>query len=231
MITRLVSRLDLRSTIFAVLITALSLSLVYSLSFQFGHADVPIAENAELVQPLGVGESAPRFMVRTVADEPFEFDPRELERPVLLISFRGGWCPYCNMHLAELRHVLPQIQSMGIDVYFLSGDRPEILYDSLKRETREQIEGLDYTILSDSDAQAAIAFGVAFRSGGTLLERRRIKGDDVADSSMERHGVLPVPSVYAIDKQGVIAFVYANPDYKIRLHADELLAVATKLAR
>ena len=59
--------------------------------------------SAEETTPLRTGDRAPAFTVRTVEDEPFEFDPDNLERPVILISFRGGWCPYCNMHLSELR--------------------------------------------------------------------------------------------------------------------------------
>ncbi len=53
------------------------------------------------------------------------------------------------MHLSELRHVVPEIDGMGIDVLFLSGDRPALLYKSLGGETREDIAGLGYTILSD----------------------------------------------------------------------------------
>ena len=48
---------------------------------------------------------------------------------------------------------------------------------------------------------------------------------------MQRHGVLPVPAVYAIGTDGVIAFAFADPDYKVRLPADELLAVSKELVQ
>jgi peroxiredoxin len=208
----------------------LFLNLMFSMSMWSGHADVLIAETAEAIKPLGVGQSAPRFVVRTVANEMFEFDPRKLERPVVLISFRGGWCPYCNMHLSELKDVVADIDALGVDVLFLSGDRPDLLYSTLSLETQEAIAGLNYQILSDADAQAAIAFGIAFKAGQNTIDRRHEKGQDIADSSMTRHGVLPVPSVFAIDREGMIAFAYSNPDYKIRLPANELLQVATSLA-
>lgn len=228
---RNVSGAGLHSTIVVTLLTALVVSLAYSVHSRYGHADQPIAESADAVTPLSVGQSAPRFTVRTVDGEPFVFDPRNVGQPTIFVSFRGGWCPYCNLHLSELRHVLPEIRALGVEVYFLSGDRPEILYSSLKNQTQEDIDGLDYTILSDADAQAAIAFGVAFRSSPNLHARLRDKGADIDASSMTRHGVLPVPSVYAIDRSGLIVFAYANPDYKIRLPADELLAVARDLRR
>ena len=223
-------QLNPRSAILGALSTVLFLSLTCSMYMQFGHADVPIAETAEMAQPLAVGQSAPHFVVRTVADEPFEFDPRNLERPVVVITFRGGWCPFCNMHLSELKDVVAEIDSLGVEVLFLSGDRPELLYSTLSRETQEDIEGLDYQILSDADAQAAIAFGIAFKASQKTIDRRNEKGQDIADSSMLKHGILPVPSVFAIDRDGMIAFAYSNPDYKIRLPSDELLQVATEIA-
>jgi len=187
-------QLNPRRSIYYALSTVLFLSLACSMSMQHGHADVPIAESAELAQPL------------------------------------QGWCPFCNMHLSELKDVVGEIDALGVDVLFLSGDRPELLYKSLSRETQEDIADLDYQILSDADAQAAIAFGIAFKASARTIDRRNEKGQDIVDSSMLKHGVLPVPSVFAIDRNGVIAFSYSNPDYKVRLPADELLQVATEIA-
>jgi peroxiredoxin len=204
----------------------LVLSLVCSVSIREGHADAPVAATAEEINPLRAGDEAPRFSVETVAGKAFDFDPHDLERPAIVISFRGGWCPYCNMHLSELRRVLPEIEAMGVDVLFLSGDRAGLLYDSLEDDTRENIEGLGYTILSDANASAAIAFGIAFRAPDNTIRRRHEKGEDIEASSMALHGILPVPSVFAIDTDGRIRFAYSNADYKVRIPADELLEVA-----
>ena len=224
------NRVNPRSTVLGALGAVMVLSLACSMSVQHGHADVPVADNAESIEPLEVGQSAPRFIVRTADNEAVDFDPRSLERPAVLISFRGGWCPFCNMHLSELKDVVPQIDALGVDVLFLSGDRPELLYKSLQREAQEDIANLDYQILSDADAQAAIAFGIAFKASQKTIDRRLQKGQDIGDSSMALHGVLPVPSVFAVDSDGVIAFAYTNADYKVRLPADELLEVATEIA-
>jgi len=218
-----------RSTVLSLLSAALFLSLACSMSVQYGHADTPVAATAEEIQPLIAGDAAPRFSVETVDHQSLVFEPRDLERPVLLISFRGGWCPFCNMHLSELRNVIGDINALGVDVLFLSGDRPELLYKSLKQETQQDIADLDYQILSDADAQAAIAFGIAFKAPQMAIDRRAEKGDDIVGSSMARHGVLPVPSVFAVDQDGIIAFAYSNTDYKVRLPADELLAIVKGL--
>ena len=224
------NQLDPRSSILYALTTVLFLSLVCSMSMQYGHADVPIADAAELTQPLQVGQNAPRFIVKTVDRKAFEFNPLKLQNPVVVINFRGGWCPFCNMHLSELKDVVSEIDALGVEVLFLSGDRPALLYKSLSRETQKDIADLDYRILSDADAQAAIAFGIAFKASQKTIDRRIEKGQDINESSMLKHGVLPVPSVFAIDRNGVIAFSYSEPNYKLRLPAGELLRVATEIA-
>jgi peroxiredoxin len=176
------------------------------------------------------GERAPSFVVRDADNAEFAFNPDALERPALIITFRGGWCPFCNMHLSELRTVVPEISAMGIDVLFLSGDRPEMLYASLKADTQETIADLDYRIYSDADMQAAIALGIAFKASDRTINGRLQKGQDIAESSMLTHGALPVPAVYAVDQSGVIRFDFVEANYKVRLPADELLAVAKELA-
>ncbi len=219
-----------RPLILAALAAVLVSSLVCSTAIRHGHADVPVAESAEAVQPLGVGDLAPRFVVETVESKAFDFNPEKLDKPAMLLVFRGGWCPYCNIYLSDMRHVLPEIRALGIDVLFLSGDRSELLYESLEHQAQEDIAGLDYTILSDADAQASIALGIAFKAAQRTIDYVNGKGDAYDRSSMERHGILPVPAVFAIDRDGVIAFTYINPDYKTRLPADELLAAARAIA-
>ena len=216
-----------RNLIYVAFLTLLLGTLVLS------HADRAIAEgyaalppSADLTTPLKKGDRAAGFTVRTVEGKPYVFDPDNLERPAILISFRGGWCPYCNMHLSELRTVIPQIRDSGYDVLFLSNDRPDMLYSSLKQETQEDIDGLDYTILSDSDISAARALGTAFRIDKGMKGRFDERGRDYADSSIDKYDALAVPAVYVINKSGEIVYDFVEADYKIRLPADELLAAA-----
>jgi len=231
MLKRIADRIDPHSVIVSLFSAVMLLSLTCSLTLQQSHAGSPIADSAEHVAPLQTGQRAPAFVVRSAENEEFVFDPDSLEQPTLIITFRGGWCPYCNMHLSELRTVVPQISAMGVDVMFLSGDRPEKLYASLEADTQEAIAALDYRIYSDADAEAAIALGIAFKASESTINRRHEKGQDIQESSMLKHGVLPVPAVYAIDRSGVIRFNFVQANYKVRLPADELLAVARELVQ
>ena len=181
---------------------------------------------AQETTPLKAGDRAPAFTVRTVDNEAYNFDPDNLERTTILISFRGGWCPYCNMHLSELRTVIPQIKEAGADILFLSNDAPDQLYSSLKQETQDDIAGLDYTILSDADISAARALGTAFRTDSRLTDYLDEKGREYSGSSIGKHNALAVPAVYVIDRSGKIVYDFVTPDYKIRLSAEDLLVAA-----
>lgn len=104
----------------------------------------PVPTDPSKVKPVQAGATAPRFDARTATGEPFHFEPKALQKPVVVIFYRGGWCPYCNAHPGELRKAESQLISMGYDVLFPSADRPKMLRQSLKEKD------LNYTLLSDA---------------------------------------------------------------------------------
>ena len=185
-------------------------------------ADLVIAPTAEDVKPIQVGDPAPSFTVRHVDGSSFDFRPRDLSRPAMLITFRGGWCPFCNQHLKELRHVMPELKESGVDVLFLSADRPEILYSSLQEDAQD----LDYVILSDATMEASSALGVAFRVADKDVARMKGYGIDLAKATGSDLQALPVPAVFLIDVDGVVQFAHTNPDYTKRLSAEEVRTAA-----
>ncbi len=181
---------------------------------------IDIHATAEEVQPLLPGMQAPPFEVLDAAGNSVSFAPASLEQPLVLTFFRGGWCPYCNLHLAEMRHAEQELQDMGFDVWFISIDKPELLYASLEQPD------IGYRVLSDAKLEATRAFGLAFRMPDDLVARYLEYGVDLEQVSGESHHVLPAPSIYIIGADGVIQFQYTNPDYHVRLHPTVLLSAA-----
>ena len=180
-----------------------------------------IHASAQEVQPLLVGMKAPDFTLRDVENQMFSFKSGAQAKPIVLTFFRGGWCPYCNLHLSELRMAEKQLNEMGFDIWFISIDKPELLLASLDDPD------IGYTIYSDSSLDATRAFGLAFRVDDELNEKYLSYDIDLEKASGENHHVLPAPATYIIGTDGIINFAYINPDYKVRLHPDVLLAAAT----
>jgi len=188
------------------------------------HADgkrEDIHASAAEVQPLMIGMQAPGFEVRDVENNVFRFEPGDQAKPVVLTFFRGGWCPYCNLHLSELRLAETQLKEMGFDIWFISVDKPELLLESLDEPD------IGYTIYSDSALHATRAFGLAFHVNDEMNKRLLGYNIDLEEASGETHHVLPAPATYIIGSDGIINFAYINPEYKVRMHPDILLAAAT----
>lgn len=201
-------------------ITVLLASLAFSLTALAGNARQDIHSSATDVQPLLPGMNAPGFTVNDVRGKPFEFDPQFINKPVVLTFYRGGWCPYCNLHLAEMRLVEKQLKEKGFDIWFISIDKPEMLLESLDEPK------IGYTIFSDASLDATRAFGLAFRVDDETNERYLAHGIDLEKASGQTHHVLPAPATYIIAEDGTINFAYINPTYTVRLHPDVLMAAA-----
>lgn len=179
-----------------------------------------IHADASEVWPLLPGMQAPAFEVRDARGTAVRFDPQHLPQPLVLTFFRGGWCPYCNLHLAEMRKAEAELKQMGFDIWFISIDQPELLYESLNQPD------IAYQVLSDAKLDATRAFGLAFRVSDDVVAKYLQHGIDLEAASGEGHHVLPVPSTFIIGTDGLIHFQYSNPDYTVRLHPDLLLAAA-----
>jgi len=179
-----------------------------------------IHPDANDVQPLLPGMMAPAFDVLDAQGTAVHFDPENMTKPLVLSFFRGGWCPYCNLHLAEMRKAESELRDMGFDIWFISIDRPELLYESLEQPD------IGYTVLSDSKLDATRKFGLAFRVDDQTVKRYLTYDIDLEGSSGEGHHVLPAPATFIIAQGGMIRFQYTNPDYTVRLHPDVLLAAA-----
>ncbi len=207
----------------AFLLNAMALFLLLGVTGQTAFAQfqrTDIHEEASQVQPLLPGMKAAGFDVLDAQGNPVHFDPENMDRPLVLTFFRGGWCPYCNLHLAELRKAEEELKTLGFDIWFLSIDQPEVLYESLQQPD------IGYSIFSDSKLSATRAYGLAFRVPDDLVARYLEWGIDLESASGESHHVLPAPSTFIIGSDGIIQFQYTNPDYKVRLHPEVLLAAA-----
>ena len=194
--------------------------MVFSMTVMAANTREDIHDSADQVQPLLAGMKAPDFTLRDVRNQAFLYKSDAQTKPVVLTFFRGGWCPYCNLHLSEMRLAEEQLKELGFDIWFISIDKPELLYESLGDP------GIAYTIYSDSSLEATRAFGLAFRVDDELNKRYLDHGIDLEKASGENHHVLPAPATYIIGTDGIINFAYINPDYKVRLHPDVLLAAA-----
>jgi len=176
-------------------------------------------ESAEKISPLAVGAEIPDVTLLKMDETPVALRSL-LRQPVILVFYRGGWCPYCKLQLAGLQEIEDDLKSMGFRILAVSPDLPEHLRASVDKGS------LSYTLLSDSDMEAASAFGIAFRVDDPTVEKYKEFNIDLEAASGRKHHRLPVPAVFVIDQRGIVRFSHAHLDYKVRLSTEEVKAAA-----
>jgi len=140
---------------------------------------------------------------------------------MVLVFYRGGWRPYCNLELRAWQLLLPTLANLGASLVAVSPQSPD---KSLSIAEKNE---LSYPVLSDSSLALASAFGVAFELPEELVELYGRAGNDLPAINANGKRVLPVPATYVIDRNGRIVFAHIEADYRERAElADVLNAVA-----
>ena len=187
---------------------------------------VTIPDRAEEICPILIGQSLPKMVLRTSDNTAFDLNAAIAEQAAILVFFRGGWCPYCSRQLGQLQSIESELVQLGFQIIAISPDRPGLLMGHAEKQ------GLKYRVLSDSEMMAAQSLGIAFRvDDATVNKYKTSYGIDLEADSGQTHHLLPVPSVFIIEKDGRIHFSYMNPNYKVRIDPDLLLEAAKTVAR
>jgi len=180
-----------------------------------------VPQSADNICPLLVGRKIPTVTLKTVDGKSFNLNEAIGQKPTVLIFYRGGWCPYCNLHLNRLKEIEQKLLDLGYQLIAVSTDRPQKLKETLGKNA------IKYTLLSDNKMTASRAFGLAFKVPDELVKKYKNQYKiDLEDASGETHHLLPVPAAFIIGTDGVIKFGYINPDYKVRVEPMVLLAAA-----
>ena len=120
-------------------------------------------------------------------------------RAVVVVFFRGHWCPYCRRYLAKLQEHLPRLRAAGAHLVAISPEPP-----GTSRALAAEL-GLSFPLLSDADGGVVNRYGTrnGFLGGGS---------------------VLPHPSVFVVDPAGAVRFRSIDRNFKKRTTIRSLLA-------
>ena len=182
-----------------------------------------LAQAEPVPTALKVGDSIPDVTLRTVDNQEVKLRTLVAGKPTVLIFFRGGWCPFCNAHLSSLLGIEQELNKEGVQLIAIGMDQPSKLRETMQHDK------LDYTLLSDSDATAVKAFGIAYKVDDATLARMKSFNVDLDAATGNSDHILPHPSVFVVDTSGIIRFVHSDTNFKVRLAASKVLEAA-KLA-
>ena len=166
---------------------------------------------------LAAGTVAPAFTLPDARGGEVSLAPLTAAGPVVLVFYRGAWCPYCDLQLRAYQHVLPQIRALGAQMVAISPQTPD---ESLSTAERKE---LAFPVLSDAGNAVARRFGLVFQVPPGLDAVHRGFGIDLTRSNGDASNELPVPAVFVVGRDGRVAFRHVDADYRTRLEPAELL--------
>jgi len=181
---------------------------------------VPVPTVATEVRPILIGSALPKITLKDAAGKTVDLNASIGAKPAVLVFYRGGWCPFCNAHLAQLRTTEGPLKELGYDLIAISPDLPPGLVVTGEKNK------LGYRLLSDNTMAASRALGISFRVDDASYKKYQGYGIELEKGSGEKHHQLPAPAVFIIGRDGTVLFSYVNPNYRVRLAPEILLAAA-----
>lgn len=186
-------------------------------------ADLERLRRSELPdRALKAGERAPNFRLPDARGGLVELDALRAEGPVVLVFYRGQWCPYCNLELRAYQKLLPQFRALGSSLVAISPQTPD---NSLSTVEKNQ---LAFPVLADVGSAVARAYGLAFDLDAEMQGLyASFFGNDLQQyNGNERVSgwTLPLPGTYLIGRDAHIELAHVDVDYRQRLEPDAVLA-------
>lgn len=160
------------------------------------------------------GDTVKNFTATTDENNTFELYTALKERPVVLIFYRGAWCPICSRHLQSIQDSLHLITDAGAQVVAISPDATEGLNKTKEKGT------ITFTLLHDKNLEIATAFDVNFHPNEKEVS---MYNKHLGAELKENESQLPIPAVYIIDQEGVVTWRFFDPNYQNRATVQSIL--------
>jgi peroxiredoxin len=196
--------------------TIFFLIIVFSYAYLYSQE----TRRAKDAQGLPAGVKAPIFETVDSHNEIFSLSEALENGPVVLIFYRGHWCPVCDKHLGQLQDSLSLITDRGATVIAVSPQKPEFL-EKMKEKT-----GAEFRLLYDEGYKIADAYDVTFKPAlSEIVIYNTVLGAQLKESQSDESQQLPIPATYIINSDGMIVWRQFDPDYKKRSSVKEILEI------
>ncbi len=166
---------------------------------------------------LKVNDKAPEFSAKDQNGKVISLNDELKNGKVVLIFYRGQWCPYCNKELKGIEDSLSLITSKGAIVLAVTPEVPDNVTKTIGKTKAT------YSILSDDGLKIMKAYDVAYAVDPAVVEKYKGYGIDFSQANGNNGANLPVPAVYIIDKKGNIIYRYFDLDYRNRASVKDII--------
>lgn len=168
-----------------------------------------------------VGELMPGFMLPDHEGKLVSLATLLQQGPVVLAFHRGHWCPFCRLSMSGLANIEEQLRPAQIVAISTETQR----YTRLLRDE----SGARFPVLTDMDGSYAMALNIAVWLDDTLAGMISEAGWDIPLYQGGTEWVLPIPAVFVVGRDGVVAGRHIDPDYRRRMEIDDLLSCVERV--
>jgi peroxiredoxin len=162
---------------------------------------------------LNVGDKAPAFTAVDQFGKTITLEESLAKGKVILTFYRGAWCRYCMKQFKAYQDSLSQITAKGATLIAITPEHE----DGIQKST--DISKAEFSILHDD--------GLAIMEAYKVISPEKVKEyqeayAETGEDNQQKY--LPVPATYIIDQDGIVEYVYFDPNYKVRISVADLLA-------
>ncbi|MBL8764420.1 MAG: AhpC/TSA family protein [Phycisphaerae bacterium] len=172
---------------------------------------------------LGPGDRVPHSTLRDADGREITLASLHSKGPVVVMFYRGGWCPYCTRALTAWNARLKEFAALGVSVVAISPERPERAVETSGKT------GSAIPVLCDERMEVAAAFGIQFEVDATTRAHYSQLGLDLSAWNASGTWKLAAPGTFLIDGDGVVRYAFADWDYTRRADPAIVLDAARKL--
>lgn len=170
-------------------------------------------------QGLQVNDQAPNFLGKDQTGKEITLQNELKKGSVVLVFYRGQWCPFCNKQLKQLEDSLYLIKAKGATVLTITPEKFENIEKTISKTKAS------YSIIHDEGLDIMKKYDVAFKVDDKTIESYKKYGIDFTEANGVSNGAhLPVPAVYIINKEGKIIYKYFDTNYRKRSTIKEILS-------
>lgn len=198
----------------------------------FSAADKAIMEKAgktlaaNMPDPgIKLGEKAPDFSLKNAFGKTITLKDELKKGPVILVFYRGAWCPFCNLHLHVLQKNLPEFAKYNTQLITVTPQQPDKSAEQIKKD------GYPFEVLSDLDSQVMKAYKLYYELPEDLVSVYKNHGLDIEAFNGVARNVLPVPGSFVIDTAGVVRAMHAETDYKQRMEPEAMIKALQEITK
>lgn len=168
---------------------------------------------------LAIGSDAPIINSKNHLGKAYSLESALQDGPVVVVFYRGHWCPYCNKHMSAIQDSLHMITDLGASVIAITPQMSEFVEKTV-RKTKAS-----FTIIPDEGHRIMDDWKVTFRMDDKMYKRYKSYGIRVNENAGNEDRALPVPATYIVGKDGKVAGSYFDTDYKGRMPVKDMLKV------